>query len=122
MEAEPGRTAFAGSNPAKALLSAGTGLALATVGVDPGAGVERFTFGLPELFDGVGLVAVVMGVFGLNEILAQARRGPHGTSRPLGVGRLTPNGDAGTVLSEAERIEAAEAAKRIAYARGDSVG
>lgn len=86
-------TSFAGSSPAKALVSVGIGLTLATVGVDPGAGLERFTFDLPELFDGVGIVAVVMGVFGLSEILAQARRGPHGIPRPLGVERLTPTGD-----------------------------
>lgn len=83
-------TAFAGPDPVKALLSAGAGLALATVGLDPGTGAERFTFGLPELLDGVGLVAVVMGVFGLSEILSQAQAGPGGVPRPLSVGTLWP--------------------------------
>ena len=71
-------TSFAGTNPAKALLSAAAGLAIATVGVDSGVGIARFTFDMPELFDGIGLVAVVMGVFGLSEILAQAQKGPLG--------------------------------------------
>ena len=83
-------TSFAGSNPAKALLSAAAGLAIATVGVDSGVGIARFTFDMPELFDGVGLVAVVMGVFGLSEVLGQAQKGPLGVPSPLKVARLLP--------------------------------
>lgn len=83
-------TSFAGSNPAKALLSAGIGLAIATVGLDPGVGIVRFGFDMPQLFDGIGLVAIVMGIFGLSEILAQAQRGPHGVPKPLSIGRLFP--------------------------------
>ena len=83
-------TSFAGSNPAKALLSAAAGLAIATVGVDSGVGIARFTFDMPELFDGVGLVAVVMGVFGLSEVLGQAQKGPLGVPSPLTVARLLP--------------------------------
>jgi putative tricarboxylic transport membrane protein len=83
-------TSFAGNNPAKALLSAATGLAIATVGVDSGVGLARFTFDMPELFDGIGLVAVVMGVFGLSEVLGQAQKGPLGVPSPLKVARLMP--------------------------------
>ncbi|MCU1404063.1 MAG: hypothetical protein JWQ43_366, partial [Glaciihabitans sp.] len=83
-------TSFAGSNPAKALLSVAVGLAVATIGIDPGVGTTRFTFGMPELFDGIGLVAVVMGVFGLSEILIQAQKGPGGVPRPLTIDRLMP--------------------------------
>ncbi len=86
-------TSFAGTNLAKALLSAGLGLAIATVGVDSGVGIQRFTFGMPELFDGIGLVAVVMGVFGLSEILSQAQKGPYGMPKPLGVTKLLPTRD-----------------------------
>jgi putative tricarboxylic transport membrane protein len=81
---------FAGKDPVKALLSVGLGLAIASVGIDQGQGVQRFTFDLPELFDGLGLVAVVMGVFGMSEILAQARGGSSGSRRPMKVGRLLP--------------------------------
>ncbi|PZU37566.1 MAG: transporter [Microbacterium sp.] len=83
-------TSFAGKNPAKALVSAGLGLAIATVGIDSGVGIVRFGFDLPELFDGISLVAIVMGAFGLSEILAQAQRGPRGIPKPLSVGRLFP--------------------------------
>lgn len=81
---------FVGGDPAKGVLSAGVGLAIASVGVESAVGIPRFTFGLPDLFDGLGLVAVVMGAFGLSEILAQAQRGPQGMPEPLKVGRLMP--------------------------------
>ncbi|WP_082570424.1 tripartite tricarboxylate transporter permease [Mycobacterium sp. Root135] len=84
-------TSFAGNNFPKALLSAGLGLAIATVGIDSGVGLQRFTFEMPELYDGIGLVAVVMGVFGLSEILAQAQKGPLGVPKPLTVGKLFPS-------------------------------
>ncbi|PPF46823.1 transporter [Pseudoclavibacter sp. AY1F1] len=83
---------FAGRDPAKALLSVGVGLAIASVGIDQGQGVQRFTFEMPELFDGLGLVAIVMGVFGMSEVLSQARGGKDGIRKPIKVGKLLPTG------------------------------
>lgn len=45
------------------------GLMLALVGLDPVQGAPRFTFGMTELFDGVQLVPVIMGLFGIGELL-----------------------------------------------------
>ena len=45
------------------------GLLLGLVGTDTFNGTPRFTFDLPELADGIGVVAVGVGVFGLAEIL-----------------------------------------------------
>jgi TctA family transporter len=45
------------------------GLLLGLVGTDVNSGRERFTFGMPELADGVSFVVVAMGVFGLGEII-----------------------------------------------------
>ena len=45
------------------------GLLLGIVGTDVNSGIERFTFDIPELADGVGFVVVAMGVFGLGEII-----------------------------------------------------
>ncbi|NQX28683.1 tripartite tricarboxylate transporter permease [Microbacteriaceae bacterium VKM Ac-2854] len=84
---------FAGKDPVKALLSVGVGLAIASVGIDQGQGIQRFTFAMPELFDGLGLVAIVMGVFGMSEIFAQARGGSGGSRKPMKVGRLLPTRD-----------------------------
>ena len=46
------------------------GLLLGLIGTDVNSGVARFTFGLPELSDGINFVVVAMGVFGLGEIIA----------------------------------------------------
>jgi putative tricarboxylic transport membrane protein len=45
------------------------GMALGTVGVDPIAGAERFTFGITELGQGIDFLPVAMGVFGIAEVL-----------------------------------------------------
>jgi putative tricarboxylic transport membrane protein len=83
-------TSFVGGSPAKALFSMSIGLAVATVGLDPGTGTDRFTFGLPSLYDGISLVAVVMGCFGLSELLGQIHSSVTGKPRLLKVGRLLP--------------------------------
>jgi putative tricarboxylic transport membrane protein len=47
------------------------------VGIDPVRGAPRFTFGIPDLYDGVGFIPVVMGLFGVGEILLTAEA-PYG--------------------------------------------
>jgi hypothetical protein len=49
---------------------AGFGIFLGTIGLDNLTGIPRFTFGSATLIDGPGLVPVVMGLFGIGEILA----------------------------------------------------
>ena len=46
------------------------GLLLGIVGNDVNSGVARFSFDIPELTDGIGFVAVAMGVFGYGEIIS----------------------------------------------------
>jgi putative tricarboxylic transport membrane protein len=48
------------------------GLLLATVGLDLTTGVERFTFGMPELSEGLNLVPVLTGLFAISELFIQA--------------------------------------------------
>lgn len=60
---------LSGRNVIKGLVCAFIGLAIGLVGLDPVLGTPRFTGGIPELFDGIDLVAVVMGLFGLSEML-----------------------------------------------------
>ncbi len=65
-----------GDSLLRALLMATVGLLLATVGQDPVAGVERFTFGTQTLLDGIDLVPVFMGMFGIAEILQTMEQPP----------------------------------------------
>lgn len=58
-----------GKSRAQGLLMACIGLLLGVVGTDDIQGVDRFIFGQLYLQDGIGLVPLAMGVFGLGEIL-----------------------------------------------------
>ena len=63
-----------GGSPIRNLITGAVGVLLATVGVDLMTSVERFTFGIPELTDGIGFVPVMIGVFGISELLVQASK------------------------------------------------
>ena len=52
------------------------GVALGLVGTDLNSGQHRYTFGLIELRDGLGLLGIAMGVFGVTEIVASIRTQP----------------------------------------------
>ncbi len=62
-------SSLAGRNPAKALAASVFGLMLATVGLDPGSGLPRFTFGQLKLYDGVDFLIVAIGLFAISEVL-----------------------------------------------------
>lgn len=53
----------------KAMIMACFGVFLGVIGTDPIHGVERFTYGSYTLLDGLGLVPVLMGLYGVSEIL-----------------------------------------------------
>ena len=58
----------------KALMMAGIGILLGSIGLDIITGMTRFTFEIPELLDGVGLAPLAMGLFGISEILLNVER------------------------------------------------
>lgn len=62
-------TGLAGKSLVRALIGAILGLMVGMVGIDPVVGAPRFTFGQIELLNGFGIVPVVMGLFGIGEIL-----------------------------------------------------
>ncbi|MDO8945128.1 MAG: tripartite tricarboxylate transporter permease, partial [Desulfobacterales bacterium] len=53
----------------RALMMASFGLIAGSVGTDTVTGSARFTFGFTALMDGIGMVPVVMGLFGISEML-----------------------------------------------------
>ena len=59
---------------AKSLLMAAFGVILGLVGIDQITALPRLTFERLELLDGVGLIPVVMGLFGVAEILANLEK------------------------------------------------
>lgn len=76
----------------KALIAAGVGLLLATVGRDAFTGAERFTFGNLNLADGIDFVPVAMGLFGVGEILYNLEERHRTGTPPLRVSNAWPSG------------------------------
>ena len=80
---------LAGRSVTKGLVAAILGLFVGTVGLDPTTGLPRFTMGIPDLMDGLDFVAMVMGLFGLAEILESiGRRRPVDFSSNVGSIRI----------------------------------
>jgi putative tricarboxylic transport membrane protein len=67
--------ALAGKSLVNSVISLCIGLLVATVGIDSIYGTDRFTFGVPILRDGVQLVEVLVGMYGLGEVLARIGQG-----------------------------------------------
>jgi putative tricarboxylic transport membrane protein len=66
--------ALLGTSLARGLFSLFLGLALGLVGIDPLAGNARFSFGIPQLLDGIDVMILVIGLFAVGETLHQAWR------------------------------------------------
>ncbi|PZU48530.1 MAG: tripartite tricarboxylate transporter TctA [Arsenicicoccus sp.] len=98
-------------NIAKGLASLVLGIGITLVGIDGISGMERFTLGATQLFDGISLVTVTVGILALGEVFYVASRARH-EREDLGV-RATGR----PFLSRAELKEAAPA-----WARGTVIG
>lgn len=61
--------ALASGSVLKAIAMAVLGLLLGLVGTDVTSGVQRYTFGVLDLFDGIAIVAIAMGLFAVAEVL-----------------------------------------------------
>lgn len=59
----------------KGLIAGAFGLAIATIGIDPISGVPRFTFGVPELFEGIPFLTALIGLFAVSEAFSLAEGG-----------------------------------------------
>ena len=63
---------MSGGSMVKTLTMAVVGLLFGMIGIDAMSGYTRFNYGVIELSDGIGIVAVAVGLFGLSEILLTA--------------------------------------------------
>jgi len=74
-------------SPLKGIAAVLIGLIFGVVGTDVNSGVARFDFGVPELQDGIALVALAMGLFGITDVLANAANLGEGALVTRKVGR-----------------------------------
>ena len=65
---------LSGESLAKGIVAGALGLLIGTVGLDPLTAEERFTFGITELWSGISFIAVMIGLFGVSEALAQVHQ------------------------------------------------
>ena len=85
-------TALAGRSIVAGILMAIAGLLMAMIGLDPVRGAPRLTMDSTELYDGVGFIPVVMGLFGIAEILMTAEK-PYASVIKTNLSRLIPTGE-----------------------------
>ena len=62
-------------NTRRGLLAAALGMLLATIGLDVVSGAQRFTFGNSELMGGLGFIPVMIGLFGVSEVIRSVLAG-----------------------------------------------
>jgi putative tricarboxylic transport membrane protein len=62
-------TCLAQGSALKGLMMVMVGILIGNMGLDMMTGLPRFTFGIDELADGVGVIPIVMGLFGISEVL-----------------------------------------------------
>ncbi len=78
-----------GTSLTKGLIAVVIGLLLATIGRDPFTGVVRFTGGIDGLIDGLDLIPVIMGLFGLTELFTSIER-RYTQQHAVKVGKIWP--------------------------------
>jgi putative tricarboxylic transport membrane protein len=66
---------LSGTSLVNSLISLCLGLLIATVGVDSIYGAERFAFGMPFLLDGLEFLLVMVGAYGIGEVLTRMNTG-----------------------------------------------
>jgi putative tricarboxylic transport membrane protein len=83
---------FLSSGPMwKALLMAAFGLFLSTIGMDNVSGTARLSMNIEELIDGIGLVPVVMGLFGISEVMLNVESSLKRSIVETKIANLLPN-------------------------------
>jgi len=75
-------------SPLKGLSMVAVGLLLGLVGTDVTTGTPRFTLGIPMLTDGIDLVPMMMGLFGVSEILSAYSKGGRESLLPASAVKL----------------------------------
>jgi putative tricarboxylic transport membrane protein len=76
--------ALSGEDVLKGLVAGGIGLMLATIGLDPISGIQRYTFGQLFLWDGIGLVPITIGFYAIPETIELAVLGTSISNKQVG--------------------------------------
>ncbi len=80
-------SSLVGKNQVKTLMGAAIGLMLATVGIDANTGVPRYTGGIPDILAGFDFLVVVIGFFGMAELIHLVEQQVSGKLKLLPIGK-----------------------------------
>lgn len=81
---------LSGGSLLKGLAAALVGMMIATIGIDPLSGVNRFTFDMPDLLGGVKPIMVMIGLFAVSELMRQSGGPDLSTQAAMGVRIVLP--------------------------------
>lgn len=76
-----------GDNPVKTFLGAIIGFMITTIGIDANTGVARFTFGIPDILAGIDFLIIVIGLFGMAELISLVEKQAAGKLEVLPIGK-----------------------------------
>ncbi len=82
-------SSLTGKNPVKTMIGASLGLMLATVGLDPGSSIPRFTFGQMKFFEGIDFIVAIVGLFAISELLVYVETRHAGQAIRYAVGKVS---------------------------------
>lgn len=82
--------AIGAADPRKNMAMLLIGGLVSTVGMDINDGIYRYTFGQDQLVDGLSLVPVAMGLFGLSEIILSVRGGGEKARQSISLRSMIP--------------------------------
>lgn len=90
-----------GDNLKKGIVSGLLGLAIASMALSPHTGQARLTFGFVELYGGVPFVPILVGVFGITEMMFLIRRKSIISTPDQDKGAVSQNDSMGTIIRDA---------------------
>jgi putative tricarboxylic transport membrane protein len=68
-----------GKSIIKGLISGSVGMLIALIGIDPNSGLLRFVFGVPNLFGGVKMMVILLGVYAVSQMISWVNNSDDGT-------------------------------------------
>lgn len=86
------------------LMAGGLGLLMSTVGYHPLTGTMRFTFGIPALYDGIPLVAALIGFYSIPEVIDMIARRNDDVPDTTGAVEANPYSYIGEVVRQARNL------------------
>ena len=86
-----GSVVLAQGSTVKAIAMVILGLLLGLIGTDTSSGFQQFSFGIPELVDGIGFIGLSMGLFGLTEVITNLEHRQKREVVQVVIGRIFPS-------------------------------